>query len=133
MSRRGQALLERFRARQSRSELSSIRGYDGIEMPDDSRDTSDAPIGQVTKLLGLVSSGDDSARGVLFDLLYLELRRMAASAMRAERPDHTLQPTALVNEVYVRRAGSGSRFQSRAHFLAVAATAMRRMLIDHAR
>ena len=53
--------------------------------------------------------------------------------MRAERPDHTLQPTALVNELYMRLAGSESRFQNRAHFLAVAATAMRRMLIDHAR
>jgi RNA polymerase sigma factor (TIGR02999 family) len=102
-------------------------------MPDSSRETPDAPSGEVTKLLGLVSTGDDSARGMLFDLLYAELRRLASSAMRAERPDHTLQPTALVGELYVRLAGSDSRFQNRAHFLAVAATAMRRVLIDHAR
>jgi RNA polymerase sigma-70 factor, ECF subfamily len=103
-------------------------------MADQPRHTPDAPAGgEVTRLLGLASSGDDGARGVLFDLLYFELRRLASSAMRAERPDHTLQPTALVNELYVRLAGSESRFENRAHFLAVAATAMRRMLIDHAR
>lgn len=102
-------------------------------MPDDSRQTPDAPIGEVTKLLELVSSGDGSARGLLFDLLYRELRQLASSVMRAERPDHTLQPTALVNELYMRLAASDSRFQNRAHFLAVAAKAMRRVLIDHAR
>src|SRR5262245_41048619 len=102
-------------------------------MSDEPPPSSQAPIGEVTKLLGQASSGDDSARAMLFDVLYSELRRLASSAMRAERSDHTLQPTALVHELYMRLAGSESRFENRAHFLSVAATAMRRVLIDHAR
>jgi RNA polymerase sigma factor (TIGR02999 family) len=65
--------------------------------------------------------------------IYGELRRIAAARMRAERSDHTLQPTALVHEVYLRLARHDGCWQSRAHFVAAAAEAMRRILIEHAR
>jgi len=92
-----------------------------------------SPQGDVTQLLAQMSSGHAGARAALFDLLYAELRRLAAAAMRGERRDHTLQPTALVHEAYVRLTGPGGVFENRSHFLAVAATAMRRVLVDHAR
>ncbi|HXR45029.1 MAG TPA: ECF-type sigma factor, partial [Pseudolysinimonas sp.] len=60
-------------------------------------------------------------------------RRLAEGAMRAERANHTLQPTALVHEAFLRLAGNQGRFENRAHFLGVAASAMRRVLVDHAR
>lgn len=66
-------------------------------------------------------------------MLYRELRQLAESAMRAERVNHTLQPTALVHEAFLRLAGEQGRFENRAHFLGVAASAMRRVLVDHAR
>jgi RNA polymerase sigma factor (TIGR02999 family) len=70
----------------------------------------------------------------LVELLYAELRRIAAVRMRAEDPSHTLTPTALVHEAYVRLLNSAElQFQDRSHFLAVAAQAMRRILVDHAR
>ena len=87
----------------------------------------------MTRLLAQVSSGQAGARAALFDVLYAELRRLAGAVMRRERPDHTLQPTALVHEAYIRLMGPGGAFENRAHFLAVAATAMRRVLVDHAR
>ena len=90
-------------------------------------------IGEVTRLLERASAGDADARATLFDVLYRELRRLAESAMRAERVNHTLQPTALVHEAFLRLAGDHGRFESRAHFLGVAASAMRRVLVDHAR
>ncbi len=78
------------------------------------------------------ASGDAAAS--LFSLVYDELHRLAAAALRNERRDHTLQPTALVHEAYLRLAGEpDGRWESRAHFLAVAAQAMRRILVDHAR
>jgi RNA polymerase sigma factor (TIGR02999 family) len=89
--------------------------------------------GEVTQLLAQASSGDAVARATLFDVLYRELRRLAEGAMRAERANHTLQPTALVHEAFLRLAGNQGRFESRAHFLGVAASAMRRVLVDHAR
>jgi RNA polymerase sigma-70 factor, ECF subfamily len=92
-----------------------------------------ADAGEVTRLLERASDGDVAARATLFDVLYRELRRLAEAAMRAERSDHTLQPTALVHEAFLRLAGDNGRFQSRAHFLGVAASAMRRVLVDHAR
>src|ERR1700688_1126590 len=66
---------------------------------------------------------------------YEELRRLAAGYLRLERPDHTLQPTALVHEVYLRLFGGGARidWQNRSHFFALAARQMRRTLVDHAR
>jgi len=68
----------------------------------------------------------------LLPLVYDELRRLAAAKMASERPDHTLNATALVHEAYMRLAGN-QRFENRAHFFAAAAEAMRRILIDHAR
>lgn len=65
--------------------------------------------------------------------VYAELRRVAAAYLRRERPGQTLQPTALVNEAYVRLAGQHPRFQNRAHFCAIAANAMRQILVERAR
>ena len=65
--------------------------------------------------------------------VYQELRAIAADYMRRERPEHTLQPTALVHEAYLRLSGRSAGWESRAHFVRVAARAMRRVLIDHAR
>ena len=92
-----------------------------------------ANAGEVTRLLAQASAGDAAARATLFDVLYRELRRLAESVMRAERANHTLQPTALVHEAFLKLAGDEGRFESRAHFLGVAAGAMRRVLVDHAR
>lgn len=89
--------------------------------------------GEVTRLLEQASAGDAAARATLFDVLYRELRGLAESVMRAERANHTLQPTALVHEAFLKLAGDQGRFESRAHFLGVAAGAMRRVLVDHAR
>lgn len=69
----------------------------------------------------------------LIELVYDDLRRLAGHYLRQERPEHTLQPTALVNEAYVRLAEVKVLWQDRAHFLAVAARLMRRLLVDHAR
>jgi RNA polymerase sigma factor (TIGR02999 family) len=78
--------------------------------------------------------GDLQARDDLLPLVYRELRRRAAGYLRNERPDHTLQPTALVNEAYLRLVGQKRvGWQNRAHFFGVAAQMMRRILVDHAR
>ncbi|MCP4759483.1 MAG: sigma-70 family RNA polymerase sigma factor [Planctomycetes bacterium] len=81
------------------------------------------------------SDGDSAQRGTneLVGEVYDELRRIAQKAMNEERPGHTLQATALVNEIYVRLDASGRQWNSRAHFFAAAAEAIRRILIDHAR
>lgn len=90
--------------------------------------------GEITQLLSKVRRGDPEAQRELIPLVYRELHRMAASYMRRERPDHTLQATALVHEAYLRLAGAADiDWQSRAHFFAVAAQTMRRILVDHAR
>src|SRR5579884_3193591 len=90
--------------------------------------------GEITRLLGALKRGDADAKSRLLGLVYAELHSRAAHYMRHERPDHTLQATALVNEAYLRlMGGRAPDFQSRAHFFAVASNAMRRVLIDHAR
>ncbi|HEX3471923.1 MAG TPA: sigma-70 family RNA polymerase sigma factor [Silvibacterium sp.] len=89
--------------------------------------------GQVTLLLRAMKNGDESAAEKLLPLVYNELHRLAKSYMRRERPDHTLQPTALINEAYLRLANDTIDWQSREHFIGVAATVMRRVLVDHAR
>jgi RNA polymerase sigma factor (TIGR02999 family) len=89
--------------------------------------------GQVTLLLKAMKNGDESAAGKLLPLVYNELHRLAKSYMRRERPDHTLQPTALINEAYLRLAQDSVDWQSRQHFIGVAANVMRRLLVDHAR
>jgi RNA polymerase sigma factor (TIGR02999 family) len=89
---------------------------------------------EVTRLLQDWASGDQLALTRLMDLVYPELRRIAARHLRGERPGHTLQPTALVNEAYLRLADQpGKEWQGRAHFFAVAARVVRAVLVDHAR
>ena len=88
----------------------------------------------VSALLRAWAQGDVRARDTLVPLVYRDLRRRAAAYLRRERSDHTLQPTALVNEAYVRLLGQERvAWQNRAHFFAIAAQMMRRILVDHAR
>jgi len=90
--------------------------------------------GEVTQLLARIRVGDDQAVAQLVPLVYKELRKIAAAMMRRERPDHTLQPTAVVHEAFIRLMdGEQVRFENRAHFFAIAARSMRRVLVDHAR
>src|SRR5256714_14805894 len=97
-------------------------------------DTPSVSQQRVTDLLERWGHGDDSALTELTPLVYEELRRLAHRQMGAERADHTLQTTALVNEAYLRLADqTNPRWQNRAHFFAVAARAMRRILVSYAR
>ncbi len=90
--------------------------------------------GEVTELLKQLRSGHRNAEEKLIPLVYSELRRLAAHYLRGERADHTLQPTALVHEAYIRLTKLHDLdWQSRSHFFATAATVMRRILVDHAR
>ena len=90
--------------------------------------------GEVTALLNQLGSGGPEVRDRLVSLMYPELRRLAQRHMRTERPDHTLQTTALVNEFFLEMARQDRQFfNNRAHFLAAASQAMRRLLVDHAR
>ena len=93
---------------------------------------SDKP-GTGTVLLRKVRAGEGDAAGRLADLVYTELRRIAASRMAGERPGHTLTPTALANEAWLRLRELRHDVNDRNHFFAIAATAMRRLLIEHAR
>jgi RNA polymerase sigma factor (TIGR02999 family) len=89
---------------------------------------------EVTHLLADWSHGNDAALAELTPLVYEELRRLAHRHMGGERPDHTLQTTALVNEAYLRLADqTNPRWQDRAHFFAVAARAMRQILVNYAK
>lgn len=86
------------------------------------------------EVLNRLSKGDPITLSRLMPAVYEELRKIARRHLRRERPDHTLQTTALVNEVYMRFAGQTAvRWENRAHFMAAAAELMRRILIDHAR
>jgi len=94
---------------------------------------SDTP-GPVTQLLSRVSAGDNDAVDRLFPLVYQQLRNAAEAVLRSERPGHTLQPTALVHEAYLKLVGGGAiPAKDRSHFLSIAARAMRQILVDHAR
>src|SRR5262245_19821789 len=86
-----------------------------------------------TVLLAAVEEGDPEARAKLLELVYTELRRLAASKMAHEAPGQTLQPTALVHEAWLRLVGANLKFENRAQFFSAAAKATRRMLIDRAR
>src|SRR6184192_397243 len=89
---------------------------------------------RVTQLLEQWSHGDDAALAELTPLVYKEIRRLAHRHMGGERRDHTLQTTALVNEAYLRLAGqTNPSWQDRAHFFAVAARAMRQILVNYAK
>ncbi len=97
-----------------------------MQKPDETAD--------LTGLLDRMRRGDASALDELMPRVYTELRRIAGALMKCERPAHTLQPTAVVHEAYVQLAGLDEiEWQSRAHFLAMAARCMRRILVDHAR
>jgi RNA polymerase sigma factor (TIGR02999 family) len=90
--------------------------------------------GQVTELLRHWTQGDEKALDELLPLVYKELRRLAHYHLKAERPDHTLQSTALVHEAYLRlMGGQPKHFENRAHFIAVASRLMRQVLVDYAR
>src|SRR4051812_3569412 len=96
---------------------------------------------EVTQILDAITQGDQSAVAQLLPLVYDELRRIAASKLAREAPGHTLQPTALVHEAYLRLVGTpregeapaAPRFNSRGHFFGAAAEAMRRILVESAR
>ncbi|MBK8099925.1 MAG: sigma-70 family RNA polymerase sigma factor [Planctomycetes bacterium] len=93
---------------------------------------ADAPVGQVTVLLQRIAEGSAVAREQLAELVYADLRAMAARELAAVR-GHTLQPTALANEAWLRLAGREAGLGNRQHFLGVAAKAMRSVLVDHVR
>lgn len=98
-------------------------------MTEDSHEPTD-----VTMLLNAWSDGKQDALDELMPLVYQELRKLARSYLRAERPEHTLQPTALVNEAYLRLVDQKNvRWENRRHFFGIAAQLMRRILVDHAR
>lgn len=104
------------------------------EEPSHRQGAQRADTGDVTLVLAKVARGDDSAVAELLPLVYEQLRKLARSYFRRQRPDHTLQPTALVHEAFLRMIGSDkTALSDRTHFFAVAATAMRQILIDHAR
>jgi RNA polymerase sigma factor (TIGR02999 family) len=90
--------------------------------------------GDVTRLLADLQNGRPDAASQLIPLVYDELHRLARQQMQRERPDHTLQATALLHEAYLRLVNQPDRtWQNRTHFVAIAAQVMRRVLIDHAR
>ncbi|WP_339907216.1 ECF-type sigma factor [Symmachiella dynata] len=92
-------------------------------------------MGDVTRILSEIESGDKGAAEKLLPLVYEELRRLAAAKMAGESPEHTLQPTALVHDAYVRMVdvAQAQNWNSRGHFFAAAAEAMRRILVERAR
>jgi RNA polymerase sigma factor (TIGR02999 family) len=89
--------------------------------------------GEVTQLLKAMHDGNSAAADRLLPLVYSELHRLAQAYMRRERPDHTLQATALINEAYLRLIGEDIDWNSRAHFIGLAAHVMRQVLVDYAR
>ena len=94
----------------------------------------ETPAGEVTQLLHAWGAGDRTVEDRLFELVLPDLNRLAHRLMRGERPDHSFQSTELLNEAYVRLLNARERdWQNRAHFFALAARVMRRLLIDHAR
>lgn len=101
-----------------------------VDMPE----TPDQPPHDATLLLERVGAGDRGAAEALFPLVYDQLRAIAGGQMKAQRPNHTLQPTALVHEAYIKLVRvEGADWRGRAHFCAVAVTAMRQILQDYAR
>ena len=92
------------------------------------------PTNEATRLLIDLSAGNEKAAEALFPLIYEDLRNLAASYLRRERANHTLQATALVHEAYLRLVGvDADSIENRAHFFRLAARAIRRLLVDHAR
>jgi RNA polymerase sigma factor (TIGR02999 family) len=92
------------------------------------------PLNEITQMLRKWSEGDRAALDQLMPVVHQELRKLADSYLRSERPDHTLQPTALINEAYLRLVKQDfPEWQSRKHFYGVAAQLMRQILVEHAR
>ncbi len=89
--------------------------------------------GAVSSLLARLGEGEESAVGELFRIVYGELRSLASSQLARERPGHTLQPTALVHEAFMKLSGTAVSAEDRGHFVGIAARAMRQILVDHAR
>ena len=119
------------RLRVSRAEVSPLR-ISGVSRTLEVQ-MREGPV-EITRLLIAWSGGDEKALDKLMPLVYGRLRRLAASYLRQERPDHTLQTSALVNEAYLRLiAQEQVNWRDRAHFFAIAAQMMRRILVDHAR
>jgi len=88
---------------------------------------------EVTRLLQSLNAGNDEAADALVPLVYSELRKLAAHYLKSERGEHTLQPTALVHEAYLKLVRQKTAWQNRTHFFAMAAQLMRRILVDYAR
>jgi RNA polymerase sigma factor (TIGR02999 family) len=105
----------------------------GYPKPERGRTLSEDSASSVTQLLQRWRAGDQQALNRLMSTLYRELHRIASSRMKSERDGHTLQATALVNEAYLRLVDAEISWQDRTHFIAVMATTMRRVLIDHAK
>jgi len=97
------------------------------------RASKEGPAGELTRLLQAWSEGDRAAQEQLIPLVYGELRRRASAHLRRERPGHTLRPTDLVHETYLRLVRQNPAWQNREQFFGVAAHLMRRILVDHAR
>jgi len=98
------------------------------------RSAPDQPEREASVLLARIREGDSDATKALYALVHDELHRLAGAYMARERQDHTLQPTALVNEAFLHLVGTpGAQWESRAHFFRVAAMAMRNVLVNHAR
>ena len=112
-----------------------MAGVSGFRVMADGPRRTITGMSDVTHLLDAAAAGDRRAAADLLPLVYDELRKLAAVRMAAESPDHTLQPTALVHEAYLRLVGGSDqrRWDSRGHFFAAAAEAMRRILIEAAR
>lgn len=109
---------------------------EGADMSERSRgegSVAGAGVGVVTHLLRRSDGGDARALDELFEVVYDELRRMAAGRLRGERADHTLQATALVHELFLKMSDGAVAARDRRHFMGVAARAMRQILVDHAR
>jgi RNA polymerase sigma factor (TIGR02999 family) len=110
-------------------EKGDMQTADSFEKDGGAEDAS----GQVTLLLRAMRQGDAEAAETLLPLVYKELHRLASSYMRRERPEHTLQATALIHEAYLRLAQEDVDWKNREHFIGVAAHVMRRVLVDYAR
>jgi RNA polymerase sigma factor (TIGR02999 family) len=114
----------------------SISSFDNLEVSCEdlcANATLCANMSEVTRILQNIEHGDRKAADELLPLVYEELRKLATAKMSNQRADHTLQPTALVHEAWLRLAGAEARFEGRTHFYAAAAEAMRHILVDHAR
>jgi RNA polymerase sigma factor (TIGR02999 family) len=107
-----------------------------MSQPSDEREPAAESAEQVTVFLRRMRDGDPNAVAQMLPLVYQDLRRLARGLLRGDRPDHTLQPTALVHEAWLKIAGAmdrGASVDDRGHFLRVAARAMRQVLVNHAR